>query len=243
MLSYVKDTEAIQQRLQPSGLQFVDSMEKSGIRCLLAERDDTLVICFRGTEVDSLQNILTDVHVTFSDWMRGQVHTGFKKAWEQIAEWLDHHLKQRARHKLLFAGHSLGGALALLGADTYSSRDPVVYSYGAPKTGDATFASGVTATHYRIVHNSDVVPMAPPGKLYQHDSNRLYIDAKGELHTEPPTKTVIKSHLQGHLQHAAEVFGAWKSKNLTALPNANLVDHVPCFYVKALYELNRREET
>ncbi len=67
------------------------------------------------------------------------------------------------------AGHSLGGALAtLLTLDVALNtecRQPVIYTYASPRTGDHLFAgsfNAAVAESYRIYNRSDLVPCLPP---------------------------------------------------------------------------------
>ena len=72
-------------------------------------------------------------------------------------------------NSVAIAGHSLGGALAtLLTLDVALNtecRQPVVYTYASPRTGDHFFAgsfNGAVAQSYRIYNRSDLVPNLPP---------------------------------------------------------------------------------
>jgi predicted lipase len=72
-------------------------------------------------------------------------------------------------------GHSLGGALVtLLALDVAANtifKNPTVYSYASPRTGDGTFAAMynhmVPAT-IRIANRVDLVPKLPMPPLYDH---------------------------------------------------------------------------
>jgi Lipase (class 3) len=72
-------------------------------------------------------------------------------------------------------GHSLGGSLAtLLALDLAANsafRQPAIYTYGSPRTGDAQFAStfnqAVTQS-FRMENRLDIVPKLPPTPMYQH---------------------------------------------------------------------------
>jgi predicted lipase len=75
-------------------------------------------------------------------------------------------------------GHSLGGALAtLLALDVAANsafKDPAVYTYGSPRTGDSLFASTfdqVVKNSYRAANRVDIVPTLPPPVDYQHVLN------------------------------------------------------------------------
>jgi hypothetical protein len=72
-------------------------------------------------------------------------------------------------------GHSLGGALAtLLALDLAANKvvsNPVVYTYGSPRTGDSLFVSSfdqVVTNSYRIENRLDIVPKLPPPPDYEH---------------------------------------------------------------------------
>ncbi|MDH6247645.1 hypothetical protein [Mycobacterium sp. OTB74] len=72
-------------------------------------------------------------------------------------------------------GHSLGGALAtLLALDLAANstfKQPAIYTYASPRTGDPLFASTfnqVVKNSYRIENRLDIVTKLPPASMYQH---------------------------------------------------------------------------
>ena len=72
-------------------------------------------------------------------------------------------------------GHSLGGALAtLLALDLAANtvfRNPAVYTYGSPRTGNSLFASTynqVVKDSRRVANRLDIVTTLPPPPDYQH---------------------------------------------------------------------------
>jgi len=75
-------------------------------------------------------------------------------------------------------GHSLGGALAtLLALDVAANtvyKNPSVYTFGSPRTGDSLFASTydqVVKNSYRVANRLDIVPTLPPPVDYDHVLN------------------------------------------------------------------------
>lgn len=72
--------------------------------------------------------------------------------------------------KVTVAGHSLGGALLTLYVMDNVAKNllqtPLVYTFGCPRVGDATFVSTYNAersvTTWRIVNTHDLVPTLPP---------------------------------------------------------------------------------
>jgi hypothetical protein len=72
-------------------------------------------------------------------------------------------------------GHSLGGALVtLLALDVAAHtifKNPTVYTYASPRTGDGTFATmydHLVPNSFRIANRVDLVPKLPLPPLYDH---------------------------------------------------------------------------
>ena len=69
---------------------------------------------------------------------------------------------------ILCTGHSLGGALALVGGlrlkEKFPKQKVEVHSFGQPRIGNkalSTYAHKTIDTTYRVVHNRDLVPHLP----------------------------------------------------------------------------------
>jgi predicted lipase len=95
-------------------------------------------------------------------------------------------------------GHSLGGALAtLLALDVAANttfKDPAVYTFGSPRTGDALFANTfdqVVKNSYRVANRLDIVPTLPPPVDYQHVLNLVELNPIRFLPLPP--KILVKS--------------------------------------------------
>ncbi len=80
-----------------------------------------------------------------------------------------------APSSLTICGHSLGGALAtLLALDTAANttfKNPTVYTYASPRTGNPAFASTfdqVVTNSFRIANRLDLVPKLPLPPAYEH---------------------------------------------------------------------------
>lgn len=173
-----------------------------------------LVIVFRGT--NDLRDWVTNLHVVLADWdAGGRVHQGFRralrKAWDELERCLD-----GFHGEVYYTGHSLGGALATLAA---SLRPPTAaYTFGAPRVGDADFASTLVGCVYRVVNGRDVVPELPPsleGHGFVHGGELRRIgDKSGDVEEQPV----------GNLVDERRWFD----------PHPALSDHAPVNYVAQL---------
>ena len=128
---------------------------------------------------ESLRDVMTDFDALPETWpMGGRVHRGFaaalRRVWDDVVPALEN-----LTVPVLYTGHSLGAALAVLAAGL---RPPTaVYTFGAPRVGDAAFVAslGETPVH-RYVNCCDLVCRLPP-TLYRPTGTLHYIDAAGRL--------------------------------------------------------------
>jgi hypothetical protein len=80
-------------------------------------------------------------------------------------------------------GHSLGGALAtLLALDVAANttiKNPTIYTYASPRTGDPMFASTfnqVVKNSFRVANRLDIVPKLPTPPFYEHVNERFELN-------------------------------------------------------------------
>jgi len=146
-------------------------------------------IAFRGSE-KKLNDWLANVNTrkVKSPYVPGNVHSGFLKAFEAIvpdkseeanveqksASPFEEVIDQlRSMEAIWLTGHSLGGAIASIGASYLHHRGfpesrIYIYTFGAPRVGDAEYRRHMnkifTYRYWRFLHNHDIVPDVPfPG--------------------------------------------------------------------------------
>ncbi|MGL5599987.1 MAG: lipase family protein [Silvania sp.] len=143
-------------------------------RLFTVECASHVLIAWCGT--DSLLNILTDLSFAPKRCLpelagAGNVHGGFLEAYQlakrKFGDKLDgvnKSLEESGGAKKLFVcGHSLGGALALLYSAEMKSFNPVLYTYGMPRTFTrSAIASLGDIKHYRHVNDNDTITQIPP---------------------------------------------------------------------------------
>lgn len=188
-----------------------------GCECLCISFPQETWIVFRGTDFWSMNDTLANIDATRTKdsilpnvW----VHSGFmkesNKVWNHIIHFINTHACKKY-HKLVLAGHSLGGAVALLTAarmaHVFDLLNIECYTFGAPCVGGDSwgrwFKSQPNLGHFRFDHNNDVVPKLKSLRLlgYQHVGQRMYINHAYKLITRELTwKERLSDWLWGHLQ-------------------------------------------
>lgn len=143
------------------------------------ERDEEFLVCWRGTE--SKFDALTDLSfrpVPCPSEMarRGKVHEGFYHQFQAVKRHQQKEIMEVyntiselvGNRKLYICGHSLGGALALIHASTLKALNPLLYSYGMPRTFTQTAVTEQPFTHFRHINENDPVPAVPPGRGFDN---------------------------------------------------------------------------
>jgi len=196
LVLYTKYSSAAYQLICPSplGQTLVQSFSQGDTQGFVA-RDDTrkeIVVSFRGTS--SVADALTDVDLLLSPLISPgltetfQVHQGFLAAYNSIADSVLSAVKSQAAkfpsYTLVVTGHSLGAAIAALGAVSLKTALPdatmKLYTFGQPRTGDANWAAFAESTIgvdniFRGVHTFDGVPtMVPQALGYEHHATEYW---------------------------------------------------------------------
>jgi hypothetical protein len=155
---------AAMERLGLRTLSFKNKLTRT--RGFLGVCDTHAVLAFRGSDPVTLQTWVTDVIVKLvtCDEYDGRVHHGFSSVLRQTWKKVERILEAVEGKPLFLAGHSMGGALAVLTACRLAKVDrPAVatYTFGSPRIGDLTFCLGYSLPTYRIVNRLDLVPELP----------------------------------------------------------------------------------
>jgi len=246
LLVYVRDQVFVSQKLKKAGLPNTRFFEKKGTQSFVSHNDNFAIVCFRGTEVDEIQDMLDDLDLPLiKNGDRGKVHKGFKKALNRVWSEIEQYIQEitaasDGRMNVWFTGHSLGAALATLAADRYPTAQGV-YTFGSPRVGNRRFCQAYQPTVYRFVNNNDMVTMVPPTVGYRHIGLVKYIDDQGYIYDNPKRWVQLKSRIAGHLGHLEDVLQSRKSGDFTAIPVDNLNDHAPIYYAVKVWNSHIKE--
>ena len=84
-----------------------------------------------------------------------------------------------------------------------SNGSPIVYTYGAPRSGDSKFVRHFKGRLHRMRNNNDLVPTVPPAWIgFNHVGKVTYINHYGYIRAYTWWQK-FKDHWRGHMS-------AWK---------------------------------
>ncbi|MFW6373581.1 MAG: lipase family protein [Thermodesulfobacteriota bacterium] len=217
-------------------LKEVRFIDKGTAHCalILSEIDPDrpfAILAFRGTT--GFETWLSNLNTFQVPWMgEGLVHGGFKKEFYKL--WYEvEDLLSELRCPVFYTGHSLGGALAVMAASLAPPR--AVYTFGAPKAGDAVFANSLQRIRiYRLINNRDIVPTVPPSQIpfdFCHCGELLSFFNKNGHPKEAPSQPEESPSFPGALR---QVTSQLRRRLLD--PPDFLIDHAPVNYTAHLTE-------
>lgn len=177
--------------VESNGAETVTSLfgDSSGIAGFVSVDHDAQVIVFSVRGSSNIRNWITNAQFLWADCdltRECKLHTGFFNAWREMANGaigaVRDSLDAHPDYAVVATGHSLGGAVAAIGAAYMRAEGiPVdVYTYGAPRAGNdyfANFATGQPGSDFRITHGSDPVSRLPPITLgYRHTTPEYWFN-------------------------------------------------------------------
>lgn len=139
-------------------IELLDVITDSGTDTQLAifRQLDTLAVVFRGTS--SLRDLITDADFKVIKVNGFKVHKGFYEAWKSVDTEIIASLFQPGISHIIFSGHSLGGALALIGGYLL---DAEIVTFGSPRVLGSK-ASKVVKNCRQYQNRKDPIVHCPP---------------------------------------------------------------------------------
>ncbi|KAJ1965573.1 hypothetical protein GGI12_000671 [Dipsacomyces acuminosporus] len=156
-------------------------------------REKEIYVVWTGTR--RIRSIVVDAIAVFGRFPKqvpgSSVHAGFLDSTDSVYPHIVkniHALDQDfPDYNIVFIGHSLGGASAVLSAlayamDNQGSKDRIrVWTFGQPRVGNRPFVEYYTqmlgSQTYRVTYQADIVPHVPPWQIlgYQHHPQEIHI--------------------------------------------------------------------
>lgn len=227
----------------PRFLGFADNFEAT--QCAIVHNAETIIVVFRGTEFNPLRILnglldsAVDARASFAEVkeLSGAVHKGMWKNVAEIYPQLTKILTEiRTTQSVWFAGHSLGGALALLAAKLYRVRKQKtvqgIYTIGCPRVGNQAFAANFQIPHFRLINNQDPVTKIPtfgktPNSLFQTENYVpcgavTFFDEHGAISATDNRPAITSNLLLGGLTLGGSLL-------------AQMFDHAPLRYSQKIW--------
>jgi len=162
------ERKLLEEQLVDFDFTVVQTYDRGGSQAILVEHENYLVLAFRGTEPDSLQDIKSDARANIRKCeTRGMIHSGFYFAYMQIRKEIEETLLQEKYNNkpLYITGHSLGGALATVATKFIYHKGGLAacYTFGSPRVGNDEWINNIKTPIHRLVNAADCVTMLPPG--------------------------------------------------------------------------------
>lgn len=256
LAAYLETLDSAKEAFSATGLE-VEGITQEKIQCYIAYNQNFVIISFRGTRLNSLQNLLDDIQTDFNCLLvnfedSGYVHQGFKKGlsavWDSLYLRLKQLHKENPKRTFWFTGHSLGGAIATLAAHkTVKNNLNIdvrgVYTFGSPCVGDNSFKNNylLDKKTYRFVNNNDYVVSLLSIVLYpqvgmasyHHVGNLKYIDSNYQIYDEKNFWNRLASEFEGSFKHLYEITKRFNFKlnwEDLEIPINHLSNHAPIYY-------------
>jgi triacylglycerol lipase len=186
MIAY-NDEEEAQRAAAAIGFPEAQLFEHDGAQAYRFRNEHDVVLTCRGTEPTEWNDIRADANAVMAALgTLGKVHSGFNTEVENIWPLMEDLLRGDAQ-PVWFCGHSLGGAMATICAYRCKTssivRDPQeLHTFGSPRVGCKRYIRHAQITHYRWVHNNDIVTRVPPVFMgYRHCGSEIYFDRYGRI--------------------------------------------------------------
>jgi triacylglycerol lipase len=186
MIAYNDEAEA-KRAASAIGFSEAQLIDRDGSQAFRFSNEHDVVLACRGTQLSEWNDIQADANATMAVvGSLGKVHSGFNREVDDLWPVLESLIRDDTQ-PVWFCGHSLGGAMATICAyrcktSAVTSNPQQLHTFGSPRVGCRRYIRHAEVTHYRWVHNNDVVTRVPPAWMgYRHCGNEVYLDRFGRI--------------------------------------------------------------
>lgn len=154
-------------------------------------KKNTIYVSFRGTK--DVGDIVDVIDIRPKRLLRDIiVHTGFAEQFFSIEHVISDDIRKIIKEypieRIVFTGHSMGGAIACIAAAYYSNMFKNIHitchTFGSPPTGNAAFVkwfnNGVDEST-RLEIEEDIVPLIPINKDFKHVPGGVKLKKDGDI--------------------------------------------------------------
>jgi triacylglycerol lipase len=186
MIAYNDEVEA-SRAARAIGFPETVLIDQAGSEAYRFRNAHDVVLACRGTQPNEWNDIEADANAALSlVGTFGYVHSGFKQAVDELWPYLEDLLRYDDR-PVWFCGHSLGAAMATICAfrcrtSALTSNPMELHTFGSPRVGCRRYVKHAELSHFRWVHNNDIVTRVPPTFMrYRHGGKEVYLNRNGKI--------------------------------------------------------------
>lgn len=179
-----------------------DKYVSPGFSASAYQKDNQIVISFKGTDVSGISNLVSDWYTNFT---AGTGLTAFTSQIYQAAEFAARIIGQNPGADVIFTGHSLGGGLASLMSVWFDKSATTFDEAPFAATADNPLAPGLVWTYLKILGLQD-----PKFDLYVHSPTLTYPERKGNVthyYLEGEALSYLRDGLQAAIGMPAHIVG------------------------------------
>lgn len=143
-------------------------------------------VVIRGTDIGRLRSQWKDLVVSLKIWpkklMGGKVHYGYYQAGERLYKKISDDISKLVSedHRIVFTGHSLGGAIAKYIAAAKNIKSDVI-TFGAPCVANGLFYDNASNVKFHKYHMEDDLIPKFPSILYNDICGHEYLLRAGGI--------------------------------------------------------------
>ncbi|WP_371195658.1 lipase family protein [Glaciecola sp. SC05] len=170
LYNHEEEQARLNAQLSEFDFKIIKVFDKGGTQAILVQNKEYMVLAFRGTETDSLDDIKADARANIRKCeTQGMIHSGFYFAYQEIRLEVEQTLLKSpyCNKPLYITGHSLGGALATVATKFIYHKGGLsaCYTFGSPRVGNDDWINNIKTPIHRLVNAADCVTMLPPGDV------------------------------------------------------------------------------
>jgi pimeloyl-ACP methyl ester carboxylesterase len=156
------ELDKIEERLEELGALNISIYNNAGTQGYFAEFEDVAIVSFRGTQMNERKDFKTSLVFWKRPFYGVKSHKGYADAIDLLTEQIRDDLNDLNGKRILYTGHSMGGALATLLALVHRPTD--ICTFGAPRVASGKkFKKHLEGINYqRVVSSYDWVRLLPP---------------------------------------------------------------------------------
>jgi len=195
-ISYYTDKSLIAKIIRYEPISY-KTVAVDNAQAFIIEFADIIVVSFRGRNRDNMSEIIEDLRCWKTNYNGYKTHAGFTRLIAGIDDTILTYLNTLDINKrLIYIGHSLGGALAQLLALKYPPSE--IITFGSPAIGNNLIEWQTPVKTYRVTTANDYIISLPPAMLgYEHYGRNIILKTHGNKIQSHKIRYYTKSIILG----------------------------------------------